>query len=157
KQGTELDRILPRGLTSRGSTFAFTHPSSCEIWTTRGLKSHTESEENMTTHEGTVKRMLSAHTSRIIIVLGGILFLIGAQSANLNAQSQSFGPATVAQHIDNADSHDLGPQGGPPFVPEPVPLNGGASAGLNIVPTYDASVDAATKTVINNIVAFYNS
>ena len=68
----------------------------------------------MTTHEGTVKRMLSAHTSRIIIALGGILVLIGAQSANLNAQN--FGPATLAQHIDDADSHDLGPQGGPVFV-----------------------------------------
>src|SRR5215831_17217148 len=112
----------------------------------------------MTTHEGTVKRLFSAHTSRIIIVLGAILVLIGAQSANLKAQSQDFGQPTLGQHIDNPDSHDLGPLGGPPpFVPEPVPFNGGASAGLNMIPTYDASVNAATQTVINKIVAFYNS
>jgi hypothetical protein len=91
--------------------------------------------------------------SPVLIVLGLILASSGTNPDGLKAQSQ-------AQGIPPYSTVVLG------TIPAPSPLlmpqvSGGSGAGLTIIPTFNStgatSIDAATQTVINNAIAFYQN
>ena len=91
------------------------------------------------------------------ILVGLILIQLGSSPDSLNAQSQ--GPAANARV---AGSDQMGYSRvvlGPVSPPAPLltPQVSGSGAGLTIIPTFNANIDAATQTVINNAIAFYEN
>ncbi len=91
------------------------------------------------------------------ILVGLILIHAGSSSDCLNAQS----PGTAANaRIASSDQAGysrvvLGPISPP--APLLKPQVSGSGAGLTIIPTFNANIDAATQTVINNAIAFYQN
>ncbi len=91
------------------------------------------------------------------ILVGLILIHAGSSSDCLNAQS----PGTAANaRIASPDQAGysrvvLGPISPP--APLLKPQVSGSGAGLTIIPTFNANIDAATQTVINNAIAFYQN
>lgn len=86
-----------------------------------------------------------------------ILGLIGLTPEYLNAQSQGTpADARIASSGQAGYSRVvLGPISPPaPLVTAQV---SGSGAGLTIIPTFNANIDAATQTVINNAIAFYQN
>ena len=91
------------------------------------------------------------------ILVGLILIHSGSSPDCLNAQSQgtpvNAGIASSGQKVHSTVAV------GPVFPPPPVltPQVSGSGAGLTIIPTFNANIDAATQTVINNAIAFYQN
>jgi len=89
------------------------------------------------------------------ILAGLILIHSGSIPGYLNAQSQGTAPNARTASPDQAEYSRivLGPISPP--APLLTPQVSGSGAGLTIIPTFDASIDAATQTAINNAIAFY--
>ena len=93
-----------------------------------------------------------------LFILGGMLMIqFGAVPERLNAQSQGAqaNPPIIRSTDSQLSTVVLGP-----LSPSPVPLApqvGRSGSGLNITPTFDSSIDAASQTTINNAIAFYES
>jgi hypothetical protein len=83
------------------------------------------------------------------VLVGLILIHFGSSPdclyAQSQAQSQGIPPYTTVVH-------------GPIPAPSPLlmPQVSGSGPGLTIIPTFDASIDSPTQTVINNAIAFYH-
>jgi hypothetical protein len=90
-------------------------------------------------------------------IVGLVLIHSGSIPEYLNAQSQGTAAnARIASSDQTGYSRVvLGP------VSPPVPLltsqANGSGAGLTIIPTFNANIDAATQNVINNAIAFYEN
>jgi hypothetical protein len=94
-----------------------------------------------------------------LILAGLIVTHSGSIPGYLNAQSQGTAPNARAASPDQAGYSRivLGPIS-PPAPPLTPQVSGsGAGASLTIIPTFDTSIDAATQTVINNAIAFYQN
>ncbi len=93
------------------------------------------------------------------ILVGMILIHSGSSPECLNAQSQgtpvNAGIARSGQAVDPTVA--LGPVSPPPPPPVPTPQVNAIGAGLTIIPTFNANIDAATRIVINNAIAFYQN
>src|SRR5437667_11266565 len=91
------------------------------------------------------------------IFVGLILLLSGSSPDYLNAQSQNTPASTRIAGSDQAGYSRviLGPVSPP--APLLMPQVNGSAAGLTIIPTFNANIDAATQTVINNAIAFYQN
>jgi len=89
------------------------------------------------------------------ILLGLILILLGLSPDRLNAQLQTtaVGPRVISSSSGQYSTIALEPVSPPPLVVTP-PVRG-SGAGLTIIPTFNANIDAATQTVISNAIAFY--
>ena len=99
--------------------------------------------------------------SPFFILLGLVLIHFGSNLEGLNAQSQ--GTAVVPRIISSSSGPystiALEPISPPP--PVMMPQVSGSGTGLTIIPTFNStgatSIDAATQTVINNAIAFYQN
>jgi hypothetical protein len=91
------------------------------------------------------------------ILAGLILIHSGSSPDCLNAQSQ--GAAANARIASSEQAGYSRVVLGPISPPTPVltPQASGSGAGLTIIPTFNANIDAATQTVINNAIAFYQN
>ena len=91
------------------------------------------------------------------IFVGLILLLSGSSPDYLNAQSQNTPASTRIAGSDQAGYSRV--ILGPVYPPAPLlmPQVNGSAAGLTIIPTFNANIDAATQTVINNAIAFYQN
>jgi hypothetical protein len=87
--------------------------------------------------------------------VGLILMHSGSSPECLNAQSQGTqaSPRVISSSSGPYSTIILEPISPPP--PLPAPQVSGSGAGLTIIPTFNSSIDAATQTVINNAIAFY--
>ncbi len=100
-------------------------------------------------------------SSPFFILAGFVLIHLGLNPEGLNAQSQ--GTAVVPRIISSSSGPystiALEPISPPP--PVMMPPVSGSGAGLTIIPTFNStgatSIDAATQTVINNAIAFYQN
>jgi hypothetical protein len=92
-----------------------------------------------------------------LFIVGLILIHSGSIPEYLNAQSQGTAAnPRIASSVQAGYSRVvLGPVSPP--APLLAPHVSGAGAGLTIIPTFNASIDAATQTVINNAIAFYQN
>jgi len=92
-----------------------------------------------------------------LFIVGLILIHSGSIPEYLNAQSQGTAANARIASSDQAGYSRvvLGPVSPP--APLLAPHVSGAGAGLTIIPTFNASIDAATQTVINNAIAFYQN
>jgi hypothetical protein len=95
--------------------------------------------------------------SLFTFTVGLILIHSGSAPEYLNAQSQ--GTPTNAR-IASSDQAGysrvvLGPLSPPDPLLKPQVSGSGAGTGLTIMPTFNANIDAATQTAINNAIAFY--
>jgi hypothetical protein len=91
------------------------------------------------------------------ILAGLILIHPGSSPERLNAQSQGT-PANAGTAKSGQEVHStvaVGLVSPPP--PVPTSQVSGSGAGLTIIPTFNANIDAATQTVINNAIAFYQN
>src|SRR5437879_4341428 len=92
-----------------------------------------------------------------LFIVGLILIHSGSIPEYLNVQSQ--GTAANAR-IASSDQAGYSRIVLGPFSP-PAPLLttqvSGSGAGLTIIPTFNANIDAPTQTVINNAIAFYQN
>jgi hypothetical protein len=91
------------------------------------------------------------------ILAGLILIHSGSGPERLNAQSLgtpvTAGTAKSGQKVDSTVA--VGPVSpAPPVLASQV---SGSGAGLTIIPTFNANIDAAPQAVINNVIAFYES
>ncbi len=95
--------------------------------------------------------------SLFTFTVGLILIHSGSIPEYLNAQSQGTAANPRIASSDQAGYSRvvLGPVSPP--APLLAPHVSGAGAGLTIMPTFNASIDAATQTVINNAIAFYQN
>src|SRR6266404_331857 len=93
-----------------------------------------------------------------VVIVSLTLILLGSSPDRLNAQSPAppavEGTAKSGQLVDTRVV--LGPLPLPPPEQTP-PVVTGSGAGLTITPTFDASIDSTTQTVINNAIAFYQN
>src|SRR5882724_5799428 len=91
------------------------------------------------------------------ILVGLILIFSGSSPDCLNAQSQGTAANPRIASSDQAGYSRLvlGPVSPP--TPLMTPQVSGSGAGLTIIPTFNANIDAATQTVINNAIAFYQN
>src|SRR2546422_3030993 len=94
-------------------------------------------------------------------IVGLILIHSGSTQEYLNAQSQG---TAVAPRIISSTSGPYSTIALEPIPPPPpvmMPPVSGSGAGLTIIPTFNStgatSIDAATQTVINNAIAFYQN
>src|SRR5215467_5911521 len=83
------------------------------------------------------------------LVLVGLTLVHSVSTESLlHAQSQTtLASVRISNVVDEVDI---------PSAPVPPRSNAGGT-GLNIVPTFNANVDAATRTAINNVIAFYRN
>jgi len=96
--------------------------------------------------------------SPFFIFVGLVLIRSGSSSEGLNAQSQ--GAAENARTVSSAQysTVPLGPISLPSSVlTAQVSERGASGSGLTIIPTFNANIDAATQSVINNAIAFYQN
>jgi hypothetical protein len=99
--------------------------------------------------------------SPFFILLGLVLIRSGSRPECLNAQSQNTapGPRVISSSSGPYSTIALEPISPPPPVMMPQVSRSGA--GLTIIPTFNStgatSIDAATQTVINNAIAFYQN
>jgi hypothetical protein len=95
--------------------------------------------------------------SLFTFTVGLILIHSGSIPEYLNAQSQGTAANPRIASSDQAGYSRvvLGPVSPP--APLLAPHVSGAGTGLTIIPTFNASIDAATQTVINNAIAFYQN
>ena len=92
------------------------------------------------------------------LILAGLIVIHSGSSPNcINAQSQVNAPNPRIASSEQAGYSRivLGPVS--PSAPLLTPQVSGSGAGLTIIPTFDAGIDAATQTVINNAIAFYQN
>jgi hypothetical protein len=94
-----------------------------------------------------------------LILAGLILIYSGSSPDCLNAQSQG---TTANARIAGSDQAGysrivLGPVSPPAPLLTPQVSGSGAGTGLTIIPTFNANIDTATQTVINNAIAFYQN
>jgi hypothetical protein len=100
-------------------------------------------------------------SSPFFILLGLVLIHFGSNPEGLNAQSQgtAVAPRIISSSSGPYSSIALEPISPPP--PVMMPPVSGSGAGLTIIPTFNStgatSIDAATQTVINNAIAFYQN
>jgi hypothetical protein len=90
-----------------------------------------------------------------LLIVGLILIHSGSIPEILNAQSQS---TAANARMDRSDQTGysrvvLGPV--TPTAPLLTPQVSESGVGLTIIPTFNANIDAATQTVINSAIAFY--
>src|SRR6266481_623808 len=92
-----------------------------------------------------------------LFIVGLILIHSGSIPEYLNAQSQGTAANARIASSDQAGYSRivLGPVSPP--APLLAPQVNGSGAGLTIIPTFNANIDAATQTVINNAIAFYQN
>jgi len=92
-----------------------------------------------------------------LFIVGLILIHSGSTPEYLNAQSQ--GTAANARIASSDEAGYSRVVLGPVSPPAPLlmPHVSGSGAGLTIIPTFNANIDAATQTVINNAIAFYEN
>src|SRR6266852_8078519 len=92
-----------------------------------------------------------------LFIVGLILIHSGSTPEYLNAQSQ--GTAANARIASSDQAGYSRVVLGPISPPAPLlkPQVSGSGAGLTIIPTFNANIDAATQTVINNAIAFYQN
>jgi|SRR6266850_2193112 len=92
-----------------------------------------------------------------LLIVGLMVIHFGSIPEYLNAQSQSTAPNARIASSDQAGYSRvvLGPVSPP--APMLMPQVSGSGAGLTIIPTFNANIDAATQTVINNAIAFYQN
>ena len=97
------------------------------------------------------------HWSGLFTLLSLILFYFGSNQQGLNAQSQGTQANPVGPTLPPYSTVTLGPIPFSSSITKPEVSNSGS--GLTIVPTFDTNsgtaIDAATQTVINNAIAFY--
>src|SRR5882724_8253472 len=95
--------------------------------------------------------------SPFFILVGLILIHSVSSPECLNAQSQGTAANPRIASSDQAGYSRvvLGPVSPP--APLLMPQVSGSGAGLTIIPTFNANIDAATQTVINNAIAFYEN
>jgi hypothetical protein len=90
-------------------------------------------------------------------IVGLVVIQSGSIPEYLNAQSQGSAPNARITSSDQAGYSRLvlGPLSPP--TPLMAPQLNGSGAGLTIIPTFNANIDAATQTLINNAIAFYQN
>src|ERR1700723_1136149 len=93
------------------------------------------------------------------ILVSLILLYSSSNQQDLDAQSQGSQTNPVSPTLPHYSTEVLGPI---PFFPSTTrPEVSKSGSGLTIVPTFDTNpgtaIDAATQTVINNAIAFYES
>lgn len=95
------------------------------------------------------------------IFVGLVLIHLGASPEGLNAQSQTTAasPRIISSSSGPYSSIALEPISPPP--PVMMPQVSASGSGLTIIPTFNSSgataIDAATQTVINNAITFYQN
>ncbi len=100
-------------------------------------------------------------SSPFFILVGLVLIHFGSNPEGLNAQSQgtSVVPRIISSSSGPYSTIALEPISPPP--PVMMPPVSGSGAGLTIIPTFNStgatSIDAATQTVINDAIAFYQN
>jgi len=94
------------------------------------------------------------------LILAGLIVIHSGSSPNwMNAQSQVNAPNPRIASSEEAGYSRivLGPVSPPAPLLAPQVSGSGAGTGLTIIPTFNANIDTATQTVINNAIAFYQN
>jgi hypothetical protein len=94
------------------------------------------------------------------LILAGLIVIQSSSSPDcLNAQSQGTAPNPRIASSEQAGYSRivLGPISPPAPLLTPQVSGSGAATGLTIIPTFNANIDAATQTAINNAIAFYQN
>jgi hypothetical protein len=91
---------------------------------------------------------------RLVFLAISLLFLNSGITRKVHAQDGQvkLRVSTTGQGVDWVNTYDVPVTDSPKLESGPT-----TNAGLTIVPTFAANVDAATQTVINNVLAFYQN